>query len=100
MLGLFGRNKPLTTMETLQLEKDISLAKKIHYILELEGKICSLDPEFNKNGNLRKVVHRLKTEHNAVIYKEECNCDFKSKAKLNQDGTPRKHFAYEKDIFS
>lgn len=100
MLGLFGRNKPLTTMEELQLEKDLSLAKKIHYILELEGKICSLDPEFNKNGNLRKVVHRLKTEHNAVIYKEQCNCDFKAKAKLNKDGTPRRHFAYEKDIFS
>ena len=64
MLGLFGRNKQLTTMETLQLEKDLSLAKQIHYILELEGKICSLDPEFNKNGNLRKVVHRLKTDHN------------------------------------
>ena len=97
MFNWLGRNTPLTTIEYLHIEKDISLAKKIHYILELEGKICSLDPEFNKNGNLRKVVHRLKTEHNAVIYKEQCNCDFKAKAKLNLDGTPRKHYAYQKD---
>lgn len=100
MLGIFAKNKPLSRLQTLELEKDISLAKKIHYILELEGKICSLDPEFNKNGNLRKVVHRLKTENNAIIYKEECNCDFKQKAKLNQDGTPRKHFSYQKDWVS
>jgi len=97
MLGLFGRSKPLSTVEVLSLEKDISEARKIRYILEVEGSICSLDPEFSASGNLRKVVHRLKTEHNAVIYKEECNCELKQKAKLNQDGTPRKHIAYKKD---
>ena len=42
MLGIFGRNKPLSTVEILSLEKNISEAK-IRYILELEGKICSLD---------------------------------------------------------
>jgi len=101
MLGLFGRNKPLSNIESLYLEKDVSLAKQIEYILELEGSICSLDPNLNKNGNLRKVVHRLKKEKNAVIYQEECSCDFtcefREKGKLNKDGTPRKHKSYKKD---
>ena len=68
MLGLFGRKKPLSNIESLQLEKNLSLAKQIEYILELEGSICTLDPNLNKNGNLRKVVHRLRKERNAVIY--------------------------------
>jgi hypothetical protein len=97
MLGLFGRSKPLSTVEVLSLEKDISEARKIRYILEVEGKICSLDPEFSASGNLRKVVHRLNNVYNSAIYKEECNCDYKQKAKLNLDGTPRKHIAYKKD---
>jgi hypothetical protein len=42
-------------------------------------------------------VHRLNNVYNSAIYKEECNCDYKQKAKLNLDGTPRKHFAYKKD---
>lgn len=97
MLGLFGRSKPLSTVEILSLEKDISEARKIRYILEVEGKICSLDPEFSASGNLRKAVYRLNNVYNSGIYKEECHCDFKQKAKLNLDGTPRKHFAYKKD---
>jgi len=101
MLGLFGRKKPLTNIESLQLEKNLSLAKQIEYILELEGSICTLDPNLNKNGNLRKVVHRLRKERNAVIYQEQCSCDFtcefREKAPLNQDGTPRKHYSYKKD---
>ena len=101
MFNLFVRSKPLSHIETLYLEKDLSLAKQIRYILELEGSICTLDPNLNKNGNLRKVVHRLKKENNAVIYKEECSCDFtcefREKAPLNQDGTPRKHYSYKKD---
>jgi len=97
MLGLFARSKPLSTVEILYLEKDISEFRKIRYILEVEGKICSLDPEFSTSGNLRKAVHRLKRDYNSEIYKEECNCDFKAKGKLNKDGTPRKHYAYLKD---
>ena len=55
MFGLFARNKPsFHTVEILSLEKDISESKKIRYILEVEGSICSLDPEFSASGNLRK----------------------------------------------
>ena len=97
MLGLFGRSKPLSTVEVLSLEKDISEARKIRYILEVEGKICSLNPEFSASGNLRKVVYRLNNVYNSGIYKEECHCDYKAKGKLNMDGTPRKHYAYLKD---
>ena len=96
MLGLFARNRHSHT-EILFIEKDISEFKKIRYILEVEGRICSLDPEFSTSGNLRKAVHRLNRAYNSKIYKEECNCDFKSKGKLNMDGTPRKHYAYLKD---
>ena len=64
MLGLFARSKPLSTVEILYLEKDISEFRKIRYILEVEGKICSLDPEFSTSGNLRKVVHRLNRDYN------------------------------------
>ncbi len=97
MLGLFARSKPLSTVEILYFEKDISEFRKIRYILEVEGKICSLDPEFSASGNLRKAVHRLNRDYNSKIYKEECSCDFKAKGKLNMDGTPRKHYAYLKD---
>ena len=97
MLGIFGRNKPLSTFEIISLEKNISEAKKIRYILEVEGFICTLDKEFSASGNLRKVVHRLNNSYNLSIYKEECNCDNKQKANLNLDGTPRKHYAYKKD---
>ena len=97
MLGLFGRSKPLSTVEVLSLEKDISEARKIRYILEVEGKICSLNPEFSASGNLRKVVYRLNNVYNSGIYKEECHCDYKAKGKLNIDGTPRKQYAYLKD---
>ena len=97
MLGLFGRSKPLSTVEVLSLEKDISEARKIRYILEVENFICSLDPEFSASGNLRKAVYRLNNVYNSGIYKEECHCDFKQKAKLNLDGKPRRHYAYKKD---
>lgn len=96
MLGLFARNKH-SNMEILFLEKDISEFRKIRYILEVEGRICSLDPEFSTSGNLRKAVHRLNRDYNSKIYKEECNCNFKSKAKLTNSGRPRKHYAYIKD---
>ena len=96
MLGLFARNKHSFT-EMLFLEKDISEFRKIRYILEVEGRICSLDPEFSTSGNLRKAVHRLNRDYNSKIYKEECNCNFKVKSKLNMDGTPRKHYQYIKD---
>lgn len=96
MLGLFARNKH-SNMEILFLEKDISEFRKIRYILEVEGRICSLDPEFSTSGNLRKAVHRLNRDYNSKIYKEECNCNFKVKGKLNMDGTPRKHYQYRKD---
>ena len=96
MFGILGRNSHSHT-EILFIEKDVSEAKKIRYILEVEGKICSLDPEFSSSGNLRKAVHRLNRDYNSEIYKEECNCDFKSKGKLNMNGTPRKHYAYIKD---
>lgn len=97
MLGLFARSKPLSTIEILSFEKDISEFRKIRYILEVEGKICSLDPEFSASGNLRKAVYRLNNVYNSGIYKEECACDYKAKGKINKDGTPRKHYAYIKD---
>jgi len=96
MLGLFARNKH-SNMEILFLEKDISEFRKIRYILEVEGRICSLDPEFSTSGNLRKAVHRLNRDYNSKIYKEECNCDYKAKGNLKNDGTPRKHYQYRKD---
>ena len=89
--------KPLSYFEIVSEEKNISEFKKIRYILEVEGKICTLNPEFSTSGNLRKAVHRLNRDYNCKIYKEVCNCDFKSKGKLNLDGTPRKHYAYIKD---
>ena len=96
MFGILARNSHSHT-EILFIEKDISEAKKIRYILEVEGRICTLDPEFSASGNLRKVIHRLNRDYNSQIYKEKCNCDFKAKGKLNMDGTPRKHYAYSKD---
>jgi len=69
----------------------------VQYILELEGFICSLDPEFNSNGNLRKAVNRLRTQYNALIYTEICNCDNKQYAKLKKNGSPYMHKAYIKD---
>ena len=97
MLGLFARSKPLSTVEILYFEKDISEFRKIRYILELENKICTLNPEFSASGNLRKAVHRLNRDYNSKIYKEECSCDFKAKGKLTKSGRPRKHYAYLKD---
>ena len=96
MFGILGRNSH-SHIEILFIEKDISEAKKIRYILEVEGRICSLDPEFSASGNLRKVVHRLNREYKSGIYKMNCNFDYKQKAKLNLDGTPRKHSVYLKD---
>ena len=97
MLGLFGRNKPLSVLEDIQLQKEPSEFRKIQYILELEGFICSLDQEFNKNGNLRKAVNRLRTQYNALIYTEDCNCDNKQYAKLKKSGNPYMHKSYIKD---
>ena len=71
--------------------------RKVQYVLELEGFICSLDPEFNKNGNLRKAVNRLRTQYNALIYTEICNCAHKQYAKLKKNGSPYMHKAYIKD---
>ena len=96
MFGILGRNSHSHT-EILFIEKDVSEAKKIRYILEVEGRICSLDPEFSASGNLRKVIHRLNREYKSGIYKMDCNCDYQQKAKLNLDGTPRKHSVYLKD---
>lgn len=97
MLGIFGRNKPLSVLEDLQLNYNPSEFRKVHYVLELEGFICSLDPEFNKNGNLRKAVNRLRTQYNALIYTEICNCSNKQYAKLKKNGSPYMHKAYIKD---
>ena len=96
MFGILGRNSH-SHIEILFIEKDLSEAKKIRYILEVEGRICSLDPDFSTTGNLRKVIHRLNRDYNSKIYKELCNCDYKAKGRLNLDGTPRKHYAYLKD---
>lgn len=96
MFTIFGRNKPLDTIQSLSLEKDLSWFKKVRYILELEGELCSLHPEFN-NDNLRKAVHKINKDYNAKIYKEVCHCNNKQKAKLNLDGTPRLHKKYVKD---
>ena len=97
MLGVFGRNKPLSVIEDIQLQKEPSEFRKVQYVLELEGFICSLDPEFNKNGNLRKAVNRLRTQYNLLIYTEICNCSNKQYAKLKKDGSPFMHKAYVLD---
>jgi len=97
MLGIFGRNKPLSIIEDIQLQKEPSEFRKVQYVLELEGFICSLDPEFNKNGNLRKAVNRLRTQYNLLIYTEICNCSNKQYAKLKKDGSPFMHKAYVLD---
>ena len=97
MLGIFGRNKPLSVVEDIQLEKEPSEFRKIQYIMELEGFICSLSKEFNSNGNLRKAISKLNIEKNAQIYSEDCNCANKQYAKLKKDGTPFKHKAYIKE---
>jgi len=98
MLGIFAKSKPLTEFETLSLErKALSEFKQIHYIMELEGKICSLDPKYSNNGNLRKAVARLNKEYNSGIYMENCNCNNKQKAKLKKNGVPRVHKAYIRD---
>lgn len=96
-MGLFGRTKPLNTFEMAYLEKELSNFKKLHYVISLEGEVCSLDPEFNVNGNLRKNVARLKKDFNYEIYQEACNCNFKQKARLNKSGAPRVHKKYVKD---
>ena len=94
MLKLLGRNKPLSKLQIIFEEKDLSEFRKIRYILELEGFICTLDPEFVSSGNLRKAVNRLKANYNCTIYLMDCDCNNKQKAKLNANGTPRKHKAY------
>lgn len=94
MLGIFARNKPMPNIQILAQEKNISEFRKIRYILELEGFICTLDPEFAKSGNLRKAINRLRADYNCTIYLMDCDCNNKQKAKLNANGTPRKHKAY------
>jgi len=94
MLKLLGRNKPLSKLQIIFEEKDLSEFRKIRYILELEGFICTLDSEFASSGNLRKAVNRLKVDYNCTIYLMNCDCNNKQKAKLNANGTPRKHKAY------
>jgi hypothetical protein len=94
MLKMFGRSKPLPNIQIIAQEKNLSEFRKIRYILELEGFICTLDSEFAKSGNLRKAINRLKADYNSTIYLMDCDCNNKQKAKLNANGTPRKHKAY------
>jgi len=96
-MGLFGRMKPVSEVELAYLEKDLSSFKKLFYIMELEGEVCSLDPEFNNNGNLRKNISRIKKIYNSDIFMETCNCDFKQKAPLTKSGVPRVHKKYVKE---
>jgi len=99
-MGLFGRMKPVSEVELAYLEKDLSSFKKLFYIINLEGEICSLNPEFNKNGNLRKNIARMKKIYNSDIFMETCNCDFKQKAPLTKSGVPRVHKKYVMDWVS
>ena len=43
---MFGRSKPLPNIQIIAQEKNLSEFRKIRYILELEGFICTLDSEF------------------------------------------------------
>ena len=97
MLGIFARSKPDSLYQTLKLEKDLSEFKKIHYLMELEGEICTLSKEFNNNGNLRKAISRLRTHYNLEIYSEVCNCVNKEKAPLKKSGAVKIHKKYVKD---
>jgi len=96
-MKFFGRVKPVSEVELAYLEKDLSSFKKLFYVMELEGEICSLNPEFNTNGNLRKNIARMKKIYNSDIYMENCNCDLKQKAPLTKSGVPRVHKKYVKE---
>jgi hypothetical protein len=87
---IFGTRTPVSPI------KDISVFRKIRYILELEGELCGIDPQF-ENDTLRKAVARLNKEFGSKIWREPCNCINAVNQPLNKDGTPRKHSKYMKD---
>ena len=87
---IFGTTTPVKPITKL------SDFKKIRYILEMEGELCSIDPEFD-NDTIRKAVNRLNKHFDAKIWREACNCINAAKQPLNKDGTPRKHSKYFKD---
>jgi hypothetical protein len=93
LLHIWGRNKPISEAVAF---KDVSLKKNVRYILELEGEICSLDNKY-PNGILRRYVSEFNKNLDLGIYSEDCDCNNKVTAKLNMDGTPRKHKKYVKD---
>lgn len=66
--------------------------QKVRSVLELEGEICSLDRNVKR---VRQQVYVLQKKEFMDIWMEDCNCkDGKMVAKLNLDGTPRKHKKY------
>ena len=74
---------------------NISDLQKVRATLELEGEICSLDPEIKR---VRQQVYLLQKNEYMDIWKEDCDCsEGKQRATLNKSGIPRVHKKYIKD---
>jgi hypothetical protein len=72
--------------------KKLTNLQKVRAVLEMEGEICALDPSVTR---VRQQVYLLQKEEGMKIYTEDCNCvEGMMKARLNLDGTPRKHKKY------
>lgn len=93
---IFGRLKPINEIDLLKKEINLTEKMKMRIVFELGGSICNLTDEFDTT-NLRKYVYDFNKKYDLRIYSETCNCDNKVRAKLNKDGTPRKHKIYIKD---
>ena len=66
--------------------------QKVRSVLELEGEICALDPCVKR---VRQQIYMLCKYEHLDVWKEDCDCkEGKMRAKLNLDGTPRKHKRY------
>ena len=66
--------------------------QKVRSVLELEGEICSLDPNIKR---VRQQIYVLCKDEHFDVWKEDCSCkEGKMRATLNRDGTPRKHKKY------
>lgn len=75
-----------------KINNKITNLQKVRAVLELEGEICSLDRSVTR---VRQQVYLLQKEEGMTIYTEDCHCvEGMMKARLNLDGTPRKHKKY------
>ena len=79
----------------LILYKEVTDLQKVRSLLEIEGEICSLDPSVSR---VRQQIYILQKDFFLDIWKEDCDCrEGMIRAKLNLDGTPRKHKKYVLD---